>query len=250
MEATALVMAGFHLKSYAMRFFAWTLLGIVIVRLLFIDNYEIVSAADYVVIFNKRFLTFLVGVASLSVVYYLYSLYESLVTSDESKSKPAALFLLHLLLLWNLSSEVTTYFSIQKINAQRVNEEVNSSVGCRLNPDPSDVRCFDLKKKYNDKVVAISEKVKDVESKQNAVLNVLWSFYAIVLLAFGIRGKNRLLRLMGIGLLGIAIARLSLYGFLAMEGIYRVIAFIFIGVVLLAASFAYNEYKEKIKEIM
>lgn len=253
-EAVVLLFVGFYLKSYAMRVFSWTILVIVILRLVFIDNYQAVPNAEYIMIFNKRFLTFMFGVASMSMVYSLYAKYESLVAEGESKARPIALFLLNFLLLWNLSAEVFNYFGNQ-IQAQTRSAIYNYPSCQRWENDyqgryvenPSCVRKID---EYHANVLKSLEIKKDIESKQNAVLNILWSVYAIVLLAFGIQEKNRLLRLMGIGLLGITIARLFFYGIMAMQGAYRIIAFIFIGVVLLAVSYVYNKYKEKIKEII
>lgn len=252
LEAAALVMAGFHLKNYSIRFFAWTLLGIVVIRLIFIDNYESVSAAEYALILNKRFLAFLVGVVSFSAVYYLYSKFESLISSEESKAKPMALFLLNLLFLWNLSSEVSDYFANQ-ISLQKAAVVYPQCERWSYDPRGRSVESLSCSKEIDDYYANRTSnllKVKDIESGRNAAMNVLWSLYAIILLAFGIQRKNRLLRLMGVGLLGITIMRLFLYGFMAMQGVYRIIAFIFMGIVLLAASFAYNKYKEKIKEII
>lgn len=251
-EAVILIKAGFLLKSGAFRFFAWALLGIAVIRLIFIDNYEIVSAADYILIFNKRFLTFIAGAASFAGVYYLYSQHEALVKSKELKAKAAALFFINFLLLWNLSAEVSVYFSnqINFLNMSAIYPQ------CRMWDYDSrgnymeNTRCAQQIKEYNAAQSINSLKIKNIQSTETALLTVLWSLYAIGLLAFGIRGKNRLLRLMGIGLFGIAIAKLFLYGFLAMQGIYRIIAFVVLGALLLAASFAYNKYKEKIKEII
>lgn len=251
-EAAVVIMAGFYLMNYAMRFFAWTLLGIVVIRLIFIDNYEAIPQAGFILIFNKRFLTFIIGVISFSAVYYLYSKYEVLVKNEESKAKAVALFLINFLLLWNLSSEVSSYFSnqIQFLNMRTTYPQCQmwdyDSHGNYI----ESARCAQQLREYIAMQSSNYLKIKNIQSTENASLTVLWSLYAIVLLAFGIRGKNRLLRLMGIGLFGITIAKAFLYGFLAMQGIYRIIAFIILGALLLAASFAYNKYKEKIKEII
>ncbi len=253
-EAIILVGAGFYLKNYAMRFFAWMLLGIVVVRLIFIDSQEAILPEDYLLFLNKRFLIFIAGIISFSAVYCLYSKFESLAVSKELKAKSIALFLLNFLLLWNLSGEVSTYFDnqIKAINTRT--------------PYPyaiCDMYDYDLRGNYSendycakqlDDYYAAEEanalEIRNIQSTETAALTVFWSLYAIGLLAFGIKGKNRLLRLMGIGLFGITIARAFLYGFMAMQGIYRIIAFIILGALLLAASFAYNKYKEKIKEII
>ncbi|MBU3925158.1 DUF2339 domain-containing protein [Patescibacteria group bacterium] len=251
-EAVALVMGGFYLKNYAMRFFAWALLGIVVMRLIFIDNYQTASTMDYILIFNKRFLIFMAGVVSFSAVYYLYSKYEALVKNKELKAKAAALFLINFLLLWNLSAEVSVYFSnqIKFQNMAAVYPQCQMWDYDSRGNYTENIRCARQIKEYNAAQSINSEKIKNIQSTETALQTVLWSLYAIGLLAFGIRGKNRFLRLMGIGLFGITIAKAFLYGFMAMQGIYRIVAFIILGALLLAASFAYNKYKEKIKEII
>lgn len=251
-EAAILVRAGFILKSYPLRFFSWALLGIVAVRLIFIDNYEAVKTVNYILIFNERFLTFIVGVISFSAVYYLYAKFESLIGSEESKAKAAALFLLNFLLLWNLSSEVYGYYGNQiKIrNASLVYPQCGKWEYDYRGSYSQSASCSKEWKDYTAVQETNLEAIKNIESTENAILAIVWSLYAIILLAFGIREKNRLLRLMGIGLFGITVAKVFLYGFLAMQGIYRIIAFIILGALLLAASFAYNKYREKIKEII
>lgn len=253
-EAIILVGAGFYLKNYAMRFFAWMLLGIVVVRLIFIDSQEAILPEDYLLFLNKRFLIFIAGIISFSAVYYLYSKFESLAVSKELKAKSIALFLLNFLLLWNLSGEVSTYFDNQ-IKAINTRTPYPYAICDRYDYDSRGKYSENdyCAKQFNDYYAAQEAnalEIRNIQSTETAVLTVLWSLYAIGLLTFGIKGKNRLLRLMGIGLFGITIARAFLYGFMAMQGIYRIIAFIILGALLLAASFAYNKYKEKIKEII
>lgn len=243
-EAAILVAAGFYLKSFNMRYFAWVLLMIVIIRLIFVDNYGSILKTDYTLIFNERFLAFAVGVISFSAVYCLYSKYENLIKSDEFKSKAVALFMLNFLLLWNLSAEISAYYN-NKIRIQNTKIDY-PQCDSRLNSAYCDRQMED----YYASRTADSEEVKKIQSAEIAALTVFWSFYAIVLLAFGIKGKNRLLRLMGIGLFGVTIAKAFLYGFMAMQDVWRIVAFMILGVLLLAASFAYNKYKEKIKEII
>jgi uncharacterized membrane protein len=250
-EAAILVKAGFMLRSYSLRFFSWILLGIVVVRLLFIDSFETVPLDDYMLILNKRFLTFVVGVVSFSAVYYLYSKFKDLVSSEESSAKSISLFLINFLLLWALSSEVSVYFNNQAKLPHKIIQypscENGDYVGGRYVEDPRCAQEFD---RYYANQKSQVEKIQDNKSAETATLTVLWSLYAIMLLAFGMRGKNRLLRLMGLGLFIVAIAKAFWYGLVTMEGIYRIIAFIALGALLLIASFAYNKYKDKLKEII
>lgn len=247
LEAVVLVRGGFYLKNYAIRRFAWVLLGIVAFRLIFIDSHETVLATDYIVIFNKRFLTFMVGVISFSVVYYLYSRYKDLLKGKEVKAVAIALLLMNFLFLWNLSAEVSVYFD-NKIETQ-ITRAVYPSCLTRRGHIES-VRCNQEQEEYHSLQQLNSEKIKKIQEVESTSITILWALYAIILLAFGIRGKNRLLRLMGIGLLGVVIAKLFLYDLWGMGGIYRIVSSVTLGVILLLVSFVYNKYKEKIKEII
>ena len=250
-EAMVLVRGGFYLGNYAMRHFAWILLGIVSFRLIFIDKHETTLGADYIMIFNKRFLTFMVGVISFSVVYYLYSRYKDLIKGKEVKAMAVALLLMNFLFLWNLSAEVSIYFNDQ------IETKITRAVypSCLKEYDSrgrriESVRCDQEQQEYHSLQRLNSEKIKKIRGVNSTSLTVLWALYAIILLAFGIQGKKRLLRLMGIGLLGIVIAKLFLYDLWSMGGIYRIVSSITLGVILLSASFAYSKYKEKIKEMI
>ncbi len=246
-EVILLVAGGFNLKNHAMRQFAWVLLGIVTIRLIAVDSYKPISEKSFIVIFNERFLTFMVGILSFFVVYRLYLKYKYLFEGQKLKATAITLFLINFLFLWNLSMEVSVYFYHQA-EAQITRVEYPSCVG-KYNSRNS-VLCQQEQDKYYSAQTLAREQAKKIKSVSNVFLTILWALYAIVLLAFGIRGRNRLLRLMGVGLFGIVIVKLFLYDLQSMGGIYRIVSSIALGVVLLSASFAYNKYKNEIKEIM
>jgi len=251
LEAAALVGIGFYLKNPAIRYFAWVLLILVVLRLIDISNYERVLVTDHTLVFNKRFLTFLVGVVVFATVHRVYSRYKGSIKVAEIKAIPAALFLMNFLLLWGLSVEAVYYFE-HKIETQSVEAvypvcEYETDFRGRRVESPSCLRVYE---EYYSVQASNLEMVKKVQGTRNMALTILWAFYAIILLAFGMFLANRFLRLMGIGLLGIVIAKLFLVDLWSMGGIYRIVSSITLGVILLSASFAYNKYKEKIKEII
>ncbi|MFH1564565.1 MAG: DUF2339 domain-containing protein [bacterium] len=59
-----------------------------------------------------------------------------------------------------------------------------------------------------------------------------------------------MVRLGGIGLLSLAILKLFFYDLWGLGTLYRIISSISLGVALLSISFAYQKYKDKIKEII
>lgn len=248
-EAIALVGIGFYLRTQLLRYFAWMLLAIVVGRLFYQSDYGVVAAADFTPLLNIRFVTFVICVFACGVIYDLYTKYEDAAADGERSAKPVALFLLSFLLLWNLSTEVSLYYDYQ-VEARTV--KVSESV-CTWEKDARG-KVTKLCKQDPVELGRVStsndELINKTQERKSATLTVLWALYAIILLAFGIGSKNRLLRQMGIGLLIIAIMKFFLSDLWSLGGIYRIVSSIALGVILLSASFAYNKYKEKIKEIL
>jgi uncharacterized membrane protein len=60
------------------------------------------------------------------------------------------------------------------------------------------------------------------------------------LVGLGFSRRSALLRYVGLGLLGLTVAKLFTIDLVALDGIYRIIGFIVMGLVLLAASFLYH----------
>ncbi len=70
-------------------------------------------------------------------------------------------------------------------------------------------------------------------------ISVLWALFAISFLALGIRNASKMWRYSGLALFIVVVAKVFLFDLSDMEAIYRVIAFMIVGVLLLAGSFVY-----------
>ncbi|MFA5248694.1 MAG: DUF2339 domain-containing protein [Patescibacteria group bacterium] len=81
-------------------------------------------------------------------------------------------------------------------------------------------------------------------------ISVGWAILALVSVALGFIFNKRELRYQGIAVLIITIFKVFLYDTSKLESIYRTISFMVLGAILLASSFLYNKYKDKIKEIL
>jgi len=81
-------------------------------------------------------------------------------------------------------------------------------------------------------------------------ISVGWGILALVLVLLGFIFNKRELRYQGIAILLVTIFKVFLYDTSQLESIYRTISFLVLGAILLAASFLYNKYKEKIKSIL
>lgn len=77
-------------------------------------------------------------------------------------------------------------------------------------------------------------------------LSVIWTLYAIGLVAAGFIRKNRPLRFMSIAIFGITILKVFLFDLANLHTIYRIVSFIGVGGLLVIVSYLYQRYKDRI----
>lgn len=77
-------------------------------------------------------------------------------------------------------------------------------------------------------------------------LSILWGSYALLLIAMGISGKMKALRIFAIVLFGCTLLKLFFYDISQLTSIAKTIVFVSLGVLLLIISFLYNKYKHLI----
>jgi len=85
-----------------------------------------------------------------------------------------------------------------------------------------------------------------LRSAQNLSLTALWAGYAVILLMVGITRRWRWVRLAGLGLLVIPIVKVFVYDVFALEQVYRIVAFIGLGILLLASAYLYQRHRKAI----
>ena len=78
-------------------------------------------------------------------------------------------------------------------------------------------------------------------------LTVLWAVYAMGTIGAGIAARSRLIRLSGIGLLVIPVAKLFVFDVFLLDMEYRVAAFLTLGVLLLAMGLVYQRYSHAVR---
>ena len=86
----------------------------------------------------------------------------------------------------------------------------------------------------------------DVGNAVQMTLSVVWTLYAIGLVAAGFIWKSRPLRLMSIAIFAITIFKVFLFDLANLETIYRIISFIVLGGLLVVVSYLYQRYKDRI----
>lgn len=89
-----------------------------------------------------------------------------------------------------------------------------------------------------------SEMLSKLENLQQMLLSSSWLVVSSFLIVIGIWKKNQIIRVTAIILFGAAILKIFIYDLSFLETIYRIISFIALGLILLAASFVYQKYKK------
>jgi uncharacterized membrane protein len=80
----------------------------------------------------------------------------------------------------------------------------------------------------------------------NEAMSFLFASYAVVMITVGFARRQSLDRLLGLAALGIVVLKLYLYDIWQLDRFYRISAFVALGVLLLAASYLYSRWKDKL----
>ena len=214
-EAAVLTWVGFHLDSGKTRRAALLIVVMVVFRLLFLDSsFTSAFSDDFTFLFNKRGMAFLAGIASLFAMAYLYHRNREKL-EDLERWLTGGLFIgANLLVLFFLTTEISGSFEAAYYRA-------------------SD---YQLK--------------RDIRSRMQLSISALWGFYSIVLVTVGILRRVQPLRLLAILLFAATILKVFFVDLGEMEKIYRIIASIGLGVILLAVSMMYQRYRTQINEFV
>jgi uncharacterized membrane protein len=86
-----------------------------------------------------------------------------------------------------------------------------------------------------------------LRSAQNLSLTGLWAVYAVILLVIGIAKRWRAVRLGALVLLAVSIVKVFVYDVWVLERVYRIIAFVGLGVLLLVSAYLYQRYSKAIR---
>jgi uncharacterized membrane protein len=73
----------------------------------------------------------------------------------------------------------------------------------------------------------------------------VWAVFALALVLAGIARNVGPLRLVGLGLFAIVSGKVFLHDLASLDTFWRIVAFIILGLLLIAGSFVYLKYREK-----
>ena len=211
-EAMLALWLSARLRMAELRWFSYGLLGAMLVRLFWLDTIS-VEEETFRPVLNWRFLAFAAGIAALYTSGWLS--YRSLEETDPSPvalwekraSIPALLALANLATLWLLSAEILA---------------------------AADSDLFNLSASASENVASLG-------------LSLLWSVYAAALIVVGVVWRWRWVRVAGLALLAVPVVKLFAYDSRTLEQEYRVIAFIALGLILLAGGLLYQRYSRAVR---
>jgi len=82
------------------------------------------------------------------------------------------------------------------------------------------------------------------------LITVTWALEGAALLATGFPARERLMRLSGLAVLAACIARLFVFDLPQLEALARIISFVVLGALLLAVSWIYTRYRDRIQKYL
>jgi hypothetical protein len=88
------------------------------------------------------------------------------------------------------------------------------------------------------------------ERVSGGMLTVAWGTQGLALLAVGFPLRDRVLRLSGLGLLAVCILKLFVYDLRFLDTLPRIVSFIVLGAILVAVSWVYTRFRERVERFL
>lgn len=89
----------------------------------------------------------------------------------------------------------------------------------------------------------VSQKIEQLRNLKQLSISGVWLLYSIALMGIGIWRREQGLRLLSIGIFGVTILKIFLYDLSFLTTLYRIFAFLGLGLILLLVSYLYQKYK-------
>ena len=195
-----------------LRWFGYAVLGALLGWLLAVDTAAI-DRETFWPILNLRFLSFAVGIVALYLTWgWLFRRDKGDASSgveerEWSFASPTLLVLANFATLWIFSAEILA---------------------------SADSAVFDLADDTRENLASLG-------------LSLLWGVYAAVLIVLGVIKRWRWVRVAGLALLAAPVVKLFAYDSRTLEQEYRVIAFIALGLILVAGGLLYQRYSRAVR---
>lgn len=237
-EAAALAALGAKVQNQKIRLAALTVLIFTLVRLFLFDS-AITGLANYTIFINKRFFSYLIVIASIVLMQRVFSAQQiGTPKSGDLEGEKSLVSILasaaNILFLIILSLEVIAFFNVRIVST--VIEQPSIRKNLEIQYSNNSAFIYD---RSNEQFI------KSFTNQRNASLSVLWSLYAAITLAFGMRRKRQYLRYGALILFGVTLCKVLFIDLTALPTLYRFISFIVVGVLLLVGAYGYQSNKSK-----
>ena len=90
-------------------------------------------------------------------------------------------------------------------------------------------------------------RARGYETTVNFAVSTWWCIYATLLVAVGMARRSVSMRLLGLGVFGLAVLKVFLFDLAFLETIWRVLSFVCLGLILIGVNFLYHVYGETLR---
>jgi uncharacterized membrane protein len=87
-------------------------------------------------------------------------------------------------------------------------------------------------------------------SAETFSVSLLYGVYAVVLVSIGVTTRTAINRISGLALIGFVIAKLYLFDVWQLDRVYRIAAFVALGILLISTSFLYSRYRHVLEALL
>jgi uncharacterized membrane protein len=211
-ESTLLVYLSYKAGKLLMRWAGYSVFGLMAGYLLIFQTP--VDVRSFLPVINQRFAAFLLGIGALYLAAWLVRRHKA---KDGYWKVPVTGLIIaaNILTLWLLNFEVWNTFDHQLVN-------LTSGKGVR-------------------------NMINSLRSGRSLAITAVWAVYGVGALVTGILKKSRPVRLTGLGLLAVSIVKVFTYDVFTLETVYRITAFIGLGILLIISGYLYHRYRSFIK---
>lgn len=247
-EAALLIWLGLKLKTEedgnknAVLILGATVSVFALFRLFFIDAVRLLEKEMF--LFNQRFLTFFIALSIFYIIGYLFK--KALTAENDDAKKKTLLYLMGIgfiianaITLFAGSQEIYSYYNRKASLMEKERIDISNTL-----------RGHQGQYSYQPNSQIDYKKIQAVKHQGSIVLSLFWLFYAIALLIIGFVREYKTVRVGGMLLAALALLKLFFYDLWNLGTLYRIISSISLGIALLLISFAYQKYKDKIKDII
>ncbi len=99
-----------------------------------------------------------------------------------------------------------------------------------------------MRRAFQGSVLAIHQQAGPVSDAELYAYSAVWMGYALVLLALGILGRSTMLRYASLSVLIVAVLKVFLVDMDDLTGLYRVVSFLGLGLVLIGIGHIYRRF--------